>query len=368
VRNSRRAADWRLALFAACLAAGTARAQKPTPPPERTGFEVLSQRAIAMPEGEEAPWLTIGGSAAFIAGARVGLTAFDAAGDLTQLWSSPHVSALPPLAVGDVIVTVAEQSLVAVRQDRNDVAWRVALGAAPTLLFALGDRVGVATGRELSTWDVHGTPGWRASLSGAPATPFVTDGGVAYVGLDDASLAVLDTATGVIQWRVALEAKPESLALGGDRLYLSATNGHLYSLRKERGGKLEWDYGKIRAIRAIGQPGTDDRSVYVALLDNILYAFARGGGSERWHTALPDRPVTGPFVLEDSVIVPLASGLVTEVRKDGRIRLPATPQKLASSPSLQSAAVTRDRQRVLTVTTTEDLKRTLTAWGPPPAR
>jgi len=329
---------------------------------------VLAQRAIVMPDADEAPWLTIGSTAAFLAGAHVGLTAFDAGGDLAPLWSSPHVSELPPLAVADVVVTVAGSSLVAVRQDRNDVAWRVALDAAPTTLFALGDRVGVSTGRNLSTWDAHGAPGWRASLSGAPATPFVTDGGVAYVGLDDASLAVVEIATGAIQWRVALAAKPESLAIGGDRLYISAANGHLYSHRKVRGAKLEWDYGKIRAIRAIGQPVTDDRAVYVALLDNILYAFGRSGGSERWHAPLADRPATGPFVLEDSVIVPLASGLVTEVRKDGRIRLPATPQKLASSPSLQSAALTRDRGRVLTVTTTEDLKRLLTAWGPPPIR
>ena len=34
----------------------------------------------------------------------------------------------------------------------------------------------------------------------------------------------------------------------------------------------------------------------------------------------------------------------------------------------KSAVATRDRLRVLTITTTEDLKRTLTAWGPPPVR
>lgn len=322
-----------------------------------------------MPADEvEAPWLTAGSTAVFIAGAHLGLTAFDPGAEGAPLWSSRHVSELPPIAAGDLIITVTEQSLVAVRQDRDEIAWRVDLDGLPTRLFAMGDRVAVATGRTVSTWDIHGAPGWRASLAGALSTPVVSDGDVAYAGLDDKSLVALDTASGSVRWRIAVEANLESLAVGSDRLFVSAANGHLYSYEKARGAKLKWDYGRVRAIRAIGQPVTDDRSVYFTLLDNVLYAFNRNGGSERWHRVLANRPVMGPFVLDDSVIVALASGVLIEVRKDGVVRKPAAPPNLASSPSLQFAVVTRDRHRVLTITTTQDLQRTLTAWGPPPAK
>jgi hypothetical protein len=166
-------------------------------------------------------------------------------------------------------------------------------------------------------------------------------------------------------WRLPLAAKPESLIVAGDRLYLSAANGHLYSYPTTGKTKTKWDYRKVRAI---GQPVADERHVYFTLLDNTVYAFDRSGGSERWHTQLADRPVTGPLLLADSLAVPLASGHVAEVRKDGHIRQPATPPNLLASLTLQAAVVTADATRVLTVTTTQDLKRTLTAWGLAPKR
>jgi len=356
-------------VVAACLAAVSARAQQPTPTPERKGFEVLWERTIEMPADEDAaPWLATGGTAAFVAGAHVGLMAFNAAEDGAALWSSTHVSELPPVTAGDIVVTVADRSLVAVRQARDEVAWRADLDATPTRIVAMADRIAIIAGREIKTWDLHGAAGWHASLSGSPTTPVVAHAGIAYAGLDDGSLVAIDAATGIVRWRIPVESKLESLAVDGDRLYASAANGHLYSFESTRGAKIKWDYGKVRAIRAIGEPVADDRSVYFTLLDNVLYAFARGGGSERWHRALPNRPVTGPIVLDDSVIVALASGVLIEVRKDGRIRQPAAPPNLTLSPSLQSAVATADRRRVLTVTTTVDAKRRLTAWGAPPVK
>jgi outer membrane protein assembly factor BamB len=134
----------------------------------------------------------------------------------------------------------------------------------------------------------------------------------------------------------------------GDRLYASAANGHLYSFeshprREDQVGHT----GKVRAIRAIGEPVADDRSVYFTLLDNVLYAFARGGGSERWHRALPNRPVTGPIVLDDSVIVALASGRPDRSSQGRPDRQPAAPPNLTLSPVTSSPAVaTADRRRV----------------------
>lgn len=326
-----------------------------------------------MPDGvTDAPWLTVGPSAAFVAGPKVGLMAFRLGEDGTLLWSSSHVSALPPVAFGETVITIADNGLVAVRQDRDEVAWRRDLGQSPQDVFVMGDRVGVVSGQELRTFDTQGSPGWRLALGAAPATPFVFDSGVTFVGLADGSLAAIDVSAGTIRRRTQLPARPEFLASAGARVYLSTANGHLYSFERTAlladarlqpaGPKPKWDYAKIRAI---GQPAVGARSVYFTLLNNILYAFAQGGGSERWHTALPDRPVSGPLLLGDSVAVALADGRVMEVRSDGHVRHPATAPTLPPALTLQSAAGTPDRTGVVTVGTAQDFKRVLMAWGLP---
>ena len=324
---------------------------------------MLWQQPIETPEGvDEAPWLVVGRSAAFVAGPKVGLMAFDLAGSGAPLWSSSHVSALPPVVAGDVVVTVADPGLVAIREDRDEVAWRAGVDGAPRDVFVMGDRLGVVSGDELRTFDAHGAPGWHTSLGAAPATPFVSDSGVTFVGLENADLLAIDSASGAVQWRVRVPAKPESLASAGPRVYVSTAAGHLYSFEKSANPKPKWDYRKIPAI---GQPTVDARSAYFTLLNNSLYAFTAGGGSERWHVGLPDRPVTGPLMLTDSLAVALRDGRVIEVRTDGRIRRPAAAANLPTALTLQFAATRADRTGVVTVTTTQDLKRLLMAWGPP---
>jgi hypothetical protein len=70
-------------------------------------------------------------------------------------------------------------------------------------------------------------------------------------------------------------------------------------------------------------------------------------------------------MLTDSLAVALRDGRVIEVRTDGRIRRPAAAANLPTALTLQFAATRADRTGVVTVTTTQDLKRLLMAWGPP---
>lgn len=355
------------AFLASGIVAGcTAAHHLSTAPPEPAGLELRWQQPIPTPEGPEsvvdAPWLAVGAHAAFVAGPAVGLMSFDLTGDGVLLWSSSHTSSRPPVAIGDVVVTAADTGLAAIRQDRNEVAWRAGLDKAPDGMFAVDTRLAVVTGQELRMFDSRGSQTWQAPLGSPPATAVVFDSGVVFVGLDDGSLVAIDDATGAVQWRFPLEAKPESLGAAGPRVYLSASNGHLYAFDKAGSAKPEWDYAKIRAI---GAPVVDARSVYFTLLNNILYAFTPGGGSERWHLSLPNRPVSGPMRIGESVAVALTDGRVIEVQSDGHVRRPAAAPNLPASLTLQSAAATPDRTRVITVTTAQDQKWILMAWGPP---
>jgi outer membrane protein assembly factor BamB len=272
VSNPRRTISaWSRALPAFFVITGCTTAHHlSTAAPDRGGLELLWQQPIETPEGvDEAPWLVVGRAAAFVAGPKVGLMAFDLAGSGAPLWSSSHVSALPPVVAGDVVVTVADPGLVAIREDRDEVAWRAGLDGAPRAVFVMGDRIGVVSGDELRTFDAHGAPGWHTSLGAAPTTPFVSDSGVTCVGLENADLLAIDSASGAAQWRVRVPAKPESLASAGPRVYVSTAAGHLYSFEKSANPKPKWDYRKIPAI---GQPTVDARSAYFTLLNNSLYA------------------------------------------------------------------------------------------------
>jgi hypothetical protein len=68
--------------------------------------------------------------------------------------------------------------------------------------------------------------------------------------------------------------------------------------------------------------------------DNVLRAYDRKNGNQRWHTALRHRPATGPFVVGSAVLV--ASGASPEIwgwTSDGRpAGIVATPAEPAVPP------------------------------------
>jgi outer membrane protein assembly factor BamB len=329
----------------------------PAPPPPAP--ELLWRQTVAIPGVVR---IAVAGPRIFLTSASAGLTVCSTE-DGRTLWTAAEHSPLAPVALGTLVALVSEGVLHVWTQEDGARAWRADVDPAASLLFSFDDRLAVVSGFEVRTWRPTGTPDWRATLTGTPTTPFVFRNGLLFVGLDEPALVALDAATGAQKWRVPLRARPESLTATDDRLYLGATNATLYSYRTTGDPDAAWKFPRLPG--AIGDPVTDDRHVYFALLDNSLRAFDLGGGAQRWSTGVGSRPVGGPMLLGANPVVALSTGYVVELSaRGGQVRAPAKPITLPPA-RLQAAGLSSDGTSVFTVTIASDGSQTLTAWGRP---
>ena len=132
-----------------------------------------------------------------------------------------------------------------------------------------------------------------------------------FIPLEDGHLVSLDLKSGAALWQRKLEGRPGAPLAGGDRVYVGAADRWLYCLSADDGGR-EWRWRHGGLITAA--PALDARHVYVTGFNNVLRALDREGGSQRWKQGLPLRPIGGPLVLDDLVIVAGIGGEVHTFR------------------------------------------------------
>lgn len=181
---------------------------------------------------------------------------------------------------------------------------------------------------------------WTRALGTRLSAPPVVVEDRVFAGTEDGVVHELDVRTGDTRWVVNVDGAPTGLGVRGDRLYFGTTSKQFYCLRASD-GFVEWRW-RIGAT-IVGEPGFDDRHVFLAALDNQVRALDQRSGAQRWRKPLPARPVGGPLVLGPSVIVPL---LALEVRvfaaKDGASQgRYAIDAELNTSPAIVARPLTR---------------------------
>jgi hypothetical protein len=84
-------------------------------------------------------------------------------------------------------------------------------------------------------------------------------------------------------------------------VYLGARDKVFYTLDAAT-GEVVW----LRRVGAgpRGKPAVDDDRIYSVALDNILRAYSRADGALKWNKGLKYRPLSGPVLLGDVVVVP----------------------------------------------------------------
>jgi outer membrane protein assembly factor BamB len=146
----------------------------------------------------------------------------------------------------------------------------------------------------------NGEPMWQRTLSAVARVPAALTGERLYVLTDDGHVAALALATGTTIWDRALGARPLTILPLDDRVFVGADDKYFYCLAAADGGrKWRWRTGGS----FVGTPVADADKVYFVSLDNVLRALNRGGGSQEWQTVLPFRPVAGPFLSGQLLIV-----------------------------------------------------------------
>jgi outer membrane protein assembly factor BamB len=284
--------------------------------------------------------------------------------DGAVLWSVAQPSSITPARVGPQLFIAEGQSLSAIAIDTGKRTWTLPLDEPLVHVAAAGEWVIAVSQSSLRGVQARdGRQVWlrrmETPLSGRPALDHLR------VYLATASrwagwrwnseLAAWDLPTGTEQWRVPLEVPVDAVGVSRDRVFLRGQPRGLYSVNTGSGW-IDWP---MRSAIVIGRPALDTDTVYLALLDHTVLALDGRRGGRKWKTTLPGRPFTGPWLLGETLYIPIVSGEIAEVdRQSGTLskRELATEQR-----PFQAFTATPDAQWVFALMTDFGGVRTLSA-------
>jgi outer membrane protein assembly factor BamB len=270
-----------------------------------------------------------------------------AAPPLDPRWSVTFASvpvATPGYDANSAYIPLKDGQLVAVNLDRGSIRWTLDRSTAFTpatgegLVFTVSDQM-------IEALDARtGATRWATPLPGGAAVPLYYDTGWLLASTTSGDLLALRAADGKAVWRRQLGAPlsgPPGPAL--DRLYLSLTDSRLVALRLDTGdivwerawparvvsllaledqlvvgttakrvSSVDLEHGRERWGRSVGgdisgRPAADDKRIYYASRDNILWAVDRGNGNLRWRANLESRPAGGPLRGPNALLMPMVS-------------------------------------------------------------
>jgi len=271
------------------------------------------------------------------------------------LWDAQAPAAVPPAADGERVFVAGPDVVDAISTRSGERLWRTPLAARPAVGLALSGAtllIGLASGDLQALDTTSGATRWQAALGAPLSVPPVAEGARVVVGLADGAVVALEVADGRIAWRAAVPEAVSALGAAGDRVFAGSLDNFLYALQADN-GRLLWRWRTGGDV--IGVPTTDAARVYFVSLDNVLRALDRGHGAQRWKAALPTRPLGGPALLGDELLVSLVSTEVGIVNaRDGKAKKPVpveaepaasllvVPGPPSPSPGPSFLLVTRD--------------------------
>ena len=181
--------------------------------------------------------------------------------------------------------------------------WKVDSGVPGTLPAALYKDAVVVAGHGLSVLQAAtGATRWSAPDVVATTLPLAW-GPWLLTGEADGGLHCRDLATGAALWTYAtphpLLAPPVVDAEG--RVLLGTTDRRFVSLDARGKGHERWRWKVGADVQA--PPALSGPRVLFTTHEDVLYALRRGDGHLAWRAALPSRPLSGPLLYGDGVLV-----------------------------------------------------------------
>ncbi len=233
---------------------------------------------------------------------------------------------------GDLLFGVTANELIALDAATGTIRWRAAIGETQAAPAARGGWVLVGAGPDLLAF--RGADGylvWRQTL-GAELTATVSiDGDRAYTPLADGTLAALEVTHGTVVWREKTPARPGAITVAGDRLFAGCADDFFYAF-DARDGDRRWRW---RAGADVLSPAAHDgERVYFTARDNVVRGVAFGSGVQKWRHAMETRPLAGPALDNDVVILAGTGELRMLAAKSGTLAGRWTsPAELAAPPA-----------------------------------
>jgi outer membrane protein assembly factor BamB len=291
------------ALIALAIAIGTSRAavagDKPQPPklPLAAWWSVLLDGQVGAPPSSD-------GKRIYVALTSGALTARDDA-DGHELWRVKKMVTAPMAAGGDLLFVAAGDAIEAIRGASGAGVWVLPRATPVAPLRLSGETLFVVTDKELiavraATGDVV----WRHAVEGVRLAPSV-DAGRVYTGADDGQVLALNVTDGSQAWERFFKGGVTALGAAQGLVYVGAGYKVLYCLQGAKKGNEEW-YFRIGGI-PVGRIAVDESRVYVSAKDNVVHAFDRKNGNQRWNAGLRERPTFGVYMSGHVIFVPASA-------------------------------------------------------------
>jgi outer membrane protein assembly factor BamB len=186
--------------------------------------------------------------------------------------------------------------------DDGSARWKVESGIAGTIPPLVGaDRIVIA-GEGLAVLETAtGRVAWTALEARAATAPEMT-AAMVVLGEADGQLRARDLATGRVLWSHATERALAAAPVVDDagRVLVGTTDRRFLSIDGES-GKERWTWRLGADVRH--EAVLFEKLVLFATHEDVLYALNRGNGHLAWRAPLPSRPLSGPLLFGDAVVV-----------------------------------------------------------------
>jgi outer membrane protein assembly factor BamB len=209
------------------------------------------------------------------------------------------------IAAGGGLVTVRNEdgTVWAMDSGTGSDRWKAASGVRGSLPAVLYKDAVVVAGEGLAVLEAAtGQPRWSAAEARATSPPLAW-GPWLLVGEADGALRCRDLVTGAVLWSYKT-AHPLVAAPAVDddgRVLLGTTDRRFLSLDPRKKGQVRWSWkigGDVQNPPAVSGP-----HVLFTNHEDVLYALKRGSGHLSWRASLPSRPLSGPLLYGDGVLV-----------------------------------------------------------------
>jgi outer membrane protein assembly factor BamB len=287
------------ALLIAACAGRLAAADRPAPP-----LLPLAQWWSVRLDGPVSAGPVSNGAHVFVAYASGSIVALDAA-DGHEVWRQKKSVTLPMAAAGDLLIVSSGDAVEALRADNGGSAWILPRTRTIAPLVATVDWVVATTDADVLVVRARtGEVAWRHAAGGITLAPAL-DNGILYTGAVDGRVLALQMTDGAELWERFFDDGITAIAARAGRVYLGTGDKRFHSLDGLKKGQPRPAY-RLGA-QAIGAIGIDDDRVYVASLDNVVRAFDRDNGNQRWVQPLKQRPGFGVVASGHVVFAPAAN-------------------------------------------------------------
>jgi outer membrane protein assembly factor BamB len=283
------------------LAAALPACHRARPVPPRPLFPMAPAWTAPLPAAIEGP-LAADTARVYVATRDGGLRALDIATGVSR-WEVDGRPGVVAAAEDTLAVRAADGTVWGMNATTGSVRWKAqsaVLGTLPPVIYK--DAIVVA-GEGLAALDAAtGQTRWSRPEVKASAAPLVW-GPWLLVGEADGALRCRDLVTGAVLWSHPtahpLLAPPAVDERG--RVLLGTTDRRFVALDARRSGSERWTWKIGADVQA--PPVLLGRDVLFVTHEDVAYALRRGNGHLVWRAPLPSRPLSGPLLHGDSVLV-----------------------------------------------------------------